>query len=383
MIYLDNSATSFPKPSSVAYAMLKAQNTCTNPSRGGYRLSQNGANIVFMTRQKLSAMFSASEENIVFTKNCTESLNTAIKGSVKKGDHVIISSLEHNSVLRPLVMLKEKGIIQFDVANVVASDDEKTVNNFINLIRPNTTLIVCTHISNVFGTVLPVKRICQEAKKRKIRFILDAAQSAGILDVSFSNIPADIICLPGHKGLLGPMGTGVMILNKEVKCAQLIEGGTGSMSLVKTQPNIVPDKYESGTLNLPGIAGLGAGIDFINANGGTKAVYSHEINLINMLLCDIKGIKNLKVYDNMYSSVRAPLVSISIKGKHSESVSDELNKMNIAVRGGYHCSYLAHSFCGTTKNGTVRISPGMFSSKEDLKKLSFCINKIAKDSILC
>lgn len=383
MIYLDNSATSFPKPNCVAYAMLKAQNTCTNPSRGGYKLSENAAKTVFETRKKLASLFSLSAENVIFTKNCTESLNTAIKGSVKKGDHVIISSLEHNSVLRPIVKLKDEGIIQFDVFKVVPSDDEKTVNNFIKLIRANTTLIVCTHISNVFGTVLPIKRIGEEAKKRNIRFILDAAQSAGIFDVNFSDISADIICMPGHKGLLGPMGTGVLLFRKEVKFTQLIEGGTGSMSLVKTQPNIVPDKYESGTLNLPGIAGLSAGIDFIDANGGTKAVYSHEINLTNMALSDIKVIKNIKVYDNMYSSKKAPVISISVKGKHSETVSDELNKMNIAVRGGYHCSYLAHNFYGTAENGTVRISPGFFSSKEDIKKLSFCLNKIAKDSFLC
>ena len=383
MIYLDNAATSFPKPRCVADAMLNAQLQCSNPGRGGYFTTERAGKIVFDVRHKLANFFSAKTENVIFTKNCTEALNTAIKGSVKTGDHVVISSMEHNSVLRPIVKLKSQGKIQFDVFKVEPKSDDKTIENLIKCIRPNTRLIVCTHVSNVFGTVLPIKRIAEEAKKRNIVFVLDAAQSAGMFDVSFKNINADIICLPGHKGLLGPMGTGVMVLSDKANCEELIEGGTGSMSLVKNQPNIFPDKYESGTVNLPGIAGLGAGLDYIRRIGGVKVIREHEISLTKKALNEIKSIKNISVYDKLYSSQLAPIISLSVKGKHSEEVAEALGKMNIAVRGGYHCSYLAHNFYGTSKNGTVRVSTGIFNNESCIKNLCFCLNKIANGKHLC
>ncbi len=383
MIYLDNAATSFPKPVCVLEAMKKAQQCGANPGRGGHRLSVRSGHIVFRTRERLAEMFGAEPDRVIFTKNCTEALNTAIKGSLKSGAHVIISSLEHNSVLRPLVKLEKEGKISFDIAKVNAQDNDETLENFRKLIRPNTALIVCTHVSNVFGTVLPINRIGQLAHENGALFVVDAAQSAGTFDLKLERDNIDILCMPGHKGLFGPMGTGVLIMRKDITLGSLTEGGTGSFSMEKNQPEFLPDSLESGTLNLSGIAGLCAGLGFIEQHGGESAFLLHENYLTDILISDLKSIKKLTVYDNMHAEERAPVVSFSIAGMHSEAVGDMLDKMNFAVRAGYHCSYLAHSTYQTAESGTVRVSPGFFNNKKDIKNLALCLNKIANDTKIC
>ncbi len=383
MIYLDNAATSFPKPTAVADAVYKSTLCFANPGRGGYSLSADAGKIIFKCRDKISQMFGCEPENVIFTKNCTESLNIAIKGLLKKGDHVIISSLEHNSVLRPLEKLRQNGQISYSVAYVDANDDELTLLNFKKLICPQTRLIVCTAVSNVFGTVLPIEKIAKLAKKAGIFFVVDAAQSAGTLKYNLRESGIDVLCMPGHKGLFGPVGTGIMILGGSVVPQSLIEGGTGSLSLEKSQPEILPDKFESGTLNLPGIAGISAGIDFIGHCGGESAIYEHEKELIKIFINDAKNISSLNVFDNMHSDKYSSLISVCFKNIHSEEICEALSSFNIAARGGYHCSNLAHTTYKTDKDGTVRISPGIFTTKKDMKCLSFCLNKIAKNKKLC
>lgn len=383
MIYLDNAATTFPKPQQVIKAVSEAQMNATNPARAGHTLSACAGKIVYYAREKASILFSSKIENVVFTKNCTESLNIAIKGVIETGDHVIISSLEHNSVLRPIEYLSQKRQITYDVAYVEPQDEEKTIQNFRALINSKTKAIICTHVSNVFGTVLPIKKIGQLCKEKNIIFIVDAAQSAGVLEISVEKDNIDILCLPGHKGLLGPMGTGMMILNTQKNVDSLMQGGTGSYSLESAQPEIMPDKFESGTLNLSGIAGMSAGIDFLLARKTRMDILSHENALINTLKEDLSSIKNVRIYDDMHGKNHAPVLSFTIGDMHSEAVADVLDKNNIAVRAGYHCAYLSHKTYKTDKIGTVRVSPGIFNTKKDIKNLCFCLNKIAMTNNLC
>ncbi|MDO4380417.1 MAG: aminotransferase class V-fold PLP-dependent enzyme [Clostridia bacterium] len=378
MIYLDNAATSFPKPPSVVNASANAMRFFgANPGRGGHKLSAKAGETVFECREKLSEMFSCDVERVIFTLNCTHSLNTAIKGILKKGDHVIISALEHNSVLRPLETLQRRGMITYDVAAVNPNDDEETAKNFERLIRKNTRMILCTYASNVFGTVLPVKKLSSLCKRYGLLFALDCAQSAGIFPVDMKKDGVDIVCAPGHKGLFGPMGTGVLLFSERVTVESLIQGGTGSLSLQKSQPEIYPDSLESGTVNLPGIAGLSAGLDFIKSVGGEKAIHERETYIMNILKEDLGAIKNITVFEKMHGKIFAPTLSFFVNGVHSEQTADELDEKNIAVRAGYHCSYLAHNFLKTTRSGTVRVSPGYFTTKEEVKFFAFCLNKIA------
>lgn len=378
MIYLDNAATTFPKPSCVISEMTRAQSLYgANPGRGGHFLTMKAGKKIYLCRSALAEFFSASEERVIFTNNCTTALNMAIKGSVKKGDHVLISSLEHNSVLRPVHKLSQQGIVSYDVFEVNPLSDEETFRNFIKLVNEDTALVVCTAVSNVFGTVLPFVKIGSFCRTRKIRFILDGAQAGGSHRINLTEMPVDILCLPGHKGLLGPMGTGVLILSENTDIESFCEGGTGSNSLYENQPDFYPDKLESGTVNLPGIAGLYEGIRYIKDYGGEYAVLQKERSLIEVLREDLSVMKNVRIYDEMLSQRLSNVLSINVSDFHSEQVAQHLDKAGIAVRAGYHCSYLAHKTYGTEEKGTVRISTGIFNTKKDVKTLSFCLNKIA------
>ena len=384
MIYLDNAATSFPKPKSVINAMCSAQYCCgANPGRGGHALSVKAGQLVYRCREKLAEHFSCSSENVVFTSNCTAALNTAIKGVLKKGDHVIISSLEHNSVSRPVHAMSEKGIITYSVATVNPLDDNETLKSFASHVKENTRAIITTHVSNVFGTVLPVEKLCALCRARGLLFILDGAQSAGSHIINLEKEGIDVLCIPGHKGLLGPMGTGAIMFRDGVEIKELIQGGTGSNSLSLFQPAAYPDRLESGTLNLPGIAGLYEGIMHLEKIGGERAVLSHEGELVKMLSQDLSVIKGVTVYKEMQGDKATNLVSFNLGDLHSESVASLLDKRGFAVRAGYHCSYLAHKTYKTSEKGCVRVSPGIFTSKKDVKNFVFYLNKIAMDKNLC
>ncbi len=379
MIYLDNSATTFPKPESVIVSMTNAQKLLgANPGRGGHRSTIKAGETVYKAREALSEMFNCESDRVIFTLNCTMSLNTAIKGICEKGDHFIISSLEHNSVSRPLEYLKEKGIITYDVAYVNPLDEDETVRNFASLIRKGKTkAIICTFASNVFGTVLPIKRLGRLCREIGIIFIVDGAQAAGTIPIDMKASDIDILCVPGHKSLFGPMGTGVMMLSGRTVPDSLIQGGTGSFSMDKSQPEAVPDKFESGTSNFPGIAGLLSGVKFIKSFGGEKAVHQKETELVNILREDLSVVRNVTLYDNMRSEITSPILPFNIVGAHSEEVGDMLDCRGFAVRAGYHCAYLAHNNYGTAETGVVRVSPGIFNSKKDIKNLVFYVNKIA------
>lgn len=377
MIYLDNAATTFPKPQSVLRTVNEAMSLYgANPGRGGHAMTLKAGRRVYETRQALADMFNCSSERVIFCDNCTTALNTAIRGSLKKGDHVIISSLEHNSVLRPVHAMQKEGLITYDVFFVQPLNDIKTLENLRALIKKNTAAVICTAVSNVFGTVLPVEEIGALLEERGITFIVDGAQAAGSRKLDMKKLRADVLCLPGHKGLMGPMGTGVLLFNEDTEISPLKYGGTGSGSMSPEQPDFYPDRLESGTVNLPGIAGLGAGVAFVNARG-LDALSGHESELIQLLKEDLSVIRGAEVYGSMHSLRHTNLLSFNMAGRHSEQVAELADKGGIALRAGYHCSYLAHKSYGTEKTGTVRVSLGPFNTKKDVKNLAFYLNKIA------
>lgn len=384
MIYLDNAATSFPKPDSVISAMYNAARCFgANPGRGGHRLSMKAGERVFACRERLAGHFGCESERVAFTNNCTTALNTAIKGVLRKGDHVVISSLEHNSVLRPVHKLAERGIITYSVARVNPLDDNETLKSFAFHVKENTRAVICTHVSNVFGTVLPIDKLSAYCKARGILFILDGAQSAGSHGISLKRQGIDILCVPGHKGLLGPMGTGAILFGEGVEIGELTQGGTGSHSLSEAQPDVYPDRLESGTVNMPGIAGLYEGIRAVERFGGEREVLQKESELIRLLKEDLSVIPSVNIYTEMHGGKSTNVLSFNVGDLHSEMVSSMLDRDGIAVRAGYHCSYLAHKNYGTGEKGCVRVSAGIFNSKKDIKKLVFSINKIAKSKKMC
>lgn len=376
MIYFDNSATTYPKPSYVikqAYYGLKDYSF--NSGRGGYVESLRAASAIYDVREKVGAMFGVLPSNVVFTKNCTEALNIAIKGIVKRGDHIIISSLEHNAVSRVVQKLYEQGIAEFSIARY-SYDDNECVSNFERLIKPNTSLIVCMHSSNVFGVSFPIAQIGKLCRQKGIKFIVDAAQGAGLCDIKADRDNIDVICSAGHKCLFGSMGTGFMAIADGVKLDTLTEGGTGSNSLDLHQPDFLPDRFEAGTLNNSGIISLGSGIDFIN-RVGMQNIYSHEMNLALYLYNMLDSVEKVKLYTpppKMYKSV--PIVSFNVNGYSSESVAEILADNRICVRAGYHCSPFAHKHFETLDSGTVRVSLGFFNKPYECNRLINVVKKL-------
>ncbi len=382
MIYLDNAATTFPKPQSVIRTVNEAMTVYgANPGRGGHAMTLRAGKKVYRAREILAEMFSCNAERVAFTLNCTAALNTAIRGCIRKGDHVLISSLEHNSVLRPVEAMKREGLISYDVFTLCPDDVNCTLSSIEGLIKSNTSALICTAVSNVFGTVLPLERISRLLRDRGILFIVDGAQAAGGHNLDMKKNGIDVLCLPGHKGLMGPMGTGVLLAGENIDIEPLIYGGTGSNSMSVFQPDFFPDRLESGTVNLPGIAGLSAGAELVRAYG-PQAILEKEWELIRILIEDLYSIKGIRVYDDMLNG-KTNLVSFNIKNLHSEQVSEYLSLRGIALRSGYHCSFLAHKNYKTEEKGTVRVSTGPFNTKKDVKILSFYLNKIALDKNLC
>ena len=376
MIYLDNSATTYPKPDTVVKSMSNSMYKFgANAGRGFYDMSIKTTEQLYSTRKKIADFFGCENaENVVFTYNCTMSLNMAIKGVAKKGCHFIISDLEHNSVLRTVEKLKSSGICDYSIAEV-DTDDDKTINNFSKCIRKNTVAIISTGASNVFGFITPFAKIGELAHKNNILFILDAAQIAGVIPINAQNDNIDILCCAGHKGLYGPSGTGIIVFNSEMEFDTIIEGGTGSNSYSEKQPEVLPDRFESGTPNIPGIIALGYGVDFINKIG-IKNIYKHEKDLILHLQKSLEKINSINLYGVERAS--APILSFNVQKMHSEEVASILSKENIAVRAGLHCAPIAHKKMSTLDTGTVRISPSFFTSKKDIDFLIKCVRKFAK-----
>lgn len=375
MIYFDNAATTYPKPSSVlASAVLAMKKYSFNSGRGGYKESIKAGEMIYSVREKVASMFGFEPQNVAFTKNCTEALNMAIKGSVKSGDHIIISSLEHNSVSRVVEKLFDDGIIDYDIAKYSYNDDE-TVANFENLIKPNTTLVVCMHSSNAFGVTFPVAKIGKMCKLHGIRFVVDGAQGAGVADINAKRDNIDILCAPGHKCLLGAMGTGFIAVKDGLKLSTLEEGGTGSNSMSLKQPDFLPDRLEAGTLNNSGIVSLGKGIDYINSYG-TEAIYNHELSLMQQTYKALENINDVVLYTPFPEQGKTmPIISFNFGNYSSEKTAAILAKNDICTRAGFHCTPLAHKHFGTTDRGTVRISFGMFNTYRDCDALINVVKK--------
>lgn len=375
MIYFDNSATSYPKPLCVKFTAAKSLAQYSfNSGRGGYTESLKAAEKIFNVREKVGALFSCKPENVAFTKNCTEALNYAIKGSAVKGSHILISSLEHNSVSRVVNKICEKGYCEYSVFPC-CDNTEKCFNNFKIAIRKNTKLVICTFASNAFGTMLPIKEIGLFCRERGIRFIVDAAQGAGIYPIDMQKCCIDILCASGHKSLMAPMGTGFIALSDGIKLNTVFEGGTGTNSLSFNQPSFMPERLESGTLNNPGIIALGRAIDYIT-DKGIEVLYKAEIELINYLYSSLKEVKDIKLYTEPCEGKSMPVLSFNYKDYSSEKTSALLAQKGICTRAGYHCSPLAHKTFNTLNTGTVRISLGHFNNKKECDRFINVVKKL-------
>ncbi len=367
MIYFDNAATTYPKPLAVRRSVRDALVVYGgNPGRSGHKMAMRVSEQIFSVRQKLADFFGAEAQNVVFTSNCTAALNMAIKGVLKAGDHAVISCLEHNSVVRPLEHMKRKGLISYDVAEVYEDDPLETVRSFEQLLTSRTKAVICTHASNVSGVVLPIQALGKMCRRHGIIFIVDAAQSAGVLPIHMQEMQIQFLCMPGHKGLYGITGSGVLISDGQVPLDSLIEGGTGSLSAQLEQPDFLPDQLESGTINTAGILSIGAGLDFIASQGGPTAIYQHEFRLCDWVFHQLQKIPTVSLcLKQMVYDQNVPLVSFGIRNVHSEDLAAKLSEHNIAVRGGLHCAPLAHQHYRTYEQGLVRFAPSVFSKGEE------------------
>ncbi len=373
MIYFDNAATTGRKPRNVKSAVNYAlENLCANPGRGGYDRAIKASEALYGARKKISDFFGGNgAERVVFCNNCTEAVNIVVKGNLKAGDHVVVSDLEHNAVMRPLHKI---GIL-YSIAKVSFDDDLETLKEFEDKITENTKMVICTSASNVTGKILPIKGIGDICKRKNILFAVDGAQGGGIIPINMREMNIDYLCIAGHKGLYAPMGSGVLIANKDIKNT-LIEGGNGLNSLELSQPPILPEGFESGTVGLPSVMGIGAGIDFIN-NTGMEKLYNHELSLVQYVFSNLSKDKRFTVYGNYPENGKyVPVMSFNVRNTNSVEVADYLNKNGIAVRSGFHCSKLAHNKLGTTLTGTVRISMGYFNNSAEAERFVGIIKKM-------
>ena len=346
MIYLDYGATSFRKPPQVERAMIAALHTCANPGRGGHKAAMQAAKTVLFCREKAAELFSCQPEQVVFTSNCTHGLNVAIRTLVKPGNRVVISGFEHNAVLRPLTRLGANII----VAGQRLFDPADTLSAWENALKNGVDAAVFTHVSNVFGYILPVEEMAALCRKFGVPFIIDAAQSAGVLPLNLQSLGADFIAMPGHKGLLGPQGTGILLCNRLPE--PLLLGGTGSQSADPLMPDFLPDRAEAGTLNVPGIAGLSAALSYLKETGLETIRQKEERQ---RLRC-VQGLKKMGV-QVFHGEAQSGVVSFA-STEDCETVAQYLAEQNIAVRAGLHCAPLAHKSAGTLDSGTVRVSFG-------------------------
>lgn len=378
MIYLDNAATTWPKPQAVQAAVSRAVQQGANPGRSGHRLSMQAAEELYRCREELAAYFHCgSPENVVFTLNCTHALNLVLKGLLKKGDHVVCTCLEHNAVMRPLYALEERGITCTAVP-VHEGDNDATVNAFRNALQKNTALAVCTQASNVTGVRVPVERIAALCRAYGIPIVVDAAQSAGIVPIDMEESGIDYLCAPGHKGLYGPMGTGILLTKKGDKLQTILEGGTGTDSVALAQPLTMPERLEAGTPNFAGIAGLRAGIRFLRQRPQEK-IFLHEMQLMQHLYDQLSRLEAVRLYTQRPTLTHhVPVLSFNVNGVDSETVGATLNRHGIAVRAGLHCAPSAHRMIGTLESGTVRVAPSVFTTKEEIFQLEKTIQSFVK-----
>ncbi len=376
-VYLDNGATSFPKAPGVAQSMSDyILNVGTNVNRGAYSASYEAENTLYETRELICQLFNFNKpENVIFTKNVTESLNVLIKGLLKSGDHVVVSSMEHNAVMRPLNALGKN----IEYSKVKCSNlGELDFKDFKNSLKPNTKAVVMTHASNVCGTILDLENVGKICKEKGIYFIIDSAQTAGFLDIDFNKLNADAVGFTGHKSLLGPQGIGGFVINDSIvdEMNTFIEGGTGSLSDTEVQPNYMPDKFEAGTLNIPGIYGLNTSLKFI-LKEGLNSIREKELKLLDKFIQDIYNIKNIEIIGKKTLDKRTGILSLDFTNNDNGIISHELSKnFGIMTRCGMHCAPSAHKTLGTFPRGTVRFGISHFNTLEEIEYTINSINSI-------
>ena len=378
MIYFDNAATTMRKPDCVIEAVTQAMCSLGNSGRAVHSGALTASRIIYDTRMALSHLFGAkSPERIAFTANSTESLNIAIKGVLNPGDHVITTALEHNSVLRPLYELEERGvqltILPADCLGNIRYED------FEEVIRPNTKAIVTTHSSNLTGNLVDIRRIGALAKQHGLTYIVDASQTAGVFDIDVQAMHIDILCFTGHKGLLGPQGTGGIYVREGVEVKPLLSGGSGVQTYLRSHPSQMPTALEAGTLNGHGIAGLGAAVRYIQETG-LDAIRTKEQELMWEFYSQVRQIPGIKIYGDFSSKNRCAIVSLNVRDYDSGEISDALSReYGIATRPGAHCAPLMHKALGTTEQGAVRFSFSHYNTMEEINIAVSALRELAQE----
>jgi len=378
MIYFDNAATSYPKPDKVYKEMIRCMKEyCANPGRGGHKMSVDSGKAVYEARELISNLFNCQNPmQICFMKNATEALNCALHGVLKAGDNVITSPMEHNSVMRPLKEIeREKSI----TISVLKGNDfgEIDVDDFKKAITPKTKLAVFTLSSNVNGIIMPFNEIGRICREHGILFLLDGSQGAGSINIDVKEACIDLLALPGHKGLMGPQGTGILYVREGIFLKPMLQGGTGSNSELIYQPEIFPEGFESGTLNTPGIVGLKEGVKFINEIG-LENIRIKKNMLVQRFYDGVKNICGVKLYSRREGTNNSGIIALNIQGIFSNELSSILDKnYSIATRAGLHCSPMAHKTLGTLDNGIVRFS---FSYFNELQEIEYVVNVLEKIS---
>lgn len=381
-VYLDNAATSYPKAPGVAQSISDyILNVGANVNRGAYSSSYIAENVVYETRENLCELFNFNKpENVIFTKNATESMNVLIKGLLKENDHAIISSMEHNAVMRPLNAIQNRAGYTKVPCNELG---ELNIEDVKCSIKSNTKAIIMAHASNVCGTIQDLEKVGEICKRNNLFFIIDSAQTAGFLDIDFEKLNADAIGFTGHKSLLGPQGIGGFIVNDRLadEMDTLIEGGTGSLSDTEMQPAYMPDKFEAGTLNIPGIYGLNAALKYLRSHG-IGSIREKETLLMDKLLEGVSNIEKIRLIGKTTSEGRTGILSIDFIDNDNGLVAHELSKnYGIMTRSGLHCAPSAHKTLGAFPVGTVRFSVSHFTTIKEIEYTIDCINKVAKNSI--
>ena len=378
MIYFDNAATTLQKPESVTRAVLEAMTSFGNPGRGVHEPAMAASRAIYDARCALARLFHGENPaRIAFTANATQALNTAIKGILNPGDHVITTAMEHNSVLRPLYELEEKGV----ELTILPADKQGRVayEAFESAIRGNTRAIVCTHGSNLTGNLVDVGKIGAIAKAHGLLLVVDASQTAGVVPIDVGRMNIDILCFTGHKGLLGPQGTGGLYVREGVEVRPLLTGGSGVQSHSKTHPIQMPTALEAGTLNAHGLAGLNAGVRFL-LETGIDTTRQKELDLMWTFYESVKTIPGITVYGDFSSRERCPIVSLNVRDYDSSQVSDALfSQYGIATRPGAHCAPLMHEALGTGSRGAVRFSFSHYNTMEEIKTAVSALREIARE----
>ncbi|WP_054958299.1 aminotransferase class V-fold PLP-dependent enzyme [Paenibacillus dakarensis] len=377
VIYLDHAATSWPKPPEVVEAMKRAMEVAgANPGRGSHRMALNASRVLYNTRRALAQLFNVNNPNdIVLTGNTTEALNLAIKGFLREGDHVIATMVEHNSARRPLEYLKRTIGIKVDYVPVTMNGqvDLKEVEGLFN---HQTRLVVCNHSSNLLGSILPIKNIGELAASHGAILLVDAAQSAGMLSIDVEEMKIGMLAFPGHKGLLGPQGTGGLYISPDIDVEPLMHGGTGSQSEAIDQPSVRPDRYEAGTPNVVGYAGLDAGVRKV-LEWTPEYIYRHEWELTQRMMEGLASVRGMKMLGPELGEPRTGIVSFVVENRDASELAFKLDReYGIAVRAGFHCTPLAHMSAGTENTGAVRASVGIWTSKEDVDIMVEALAKI-------